>query len=104
VRTLVAAMLVLGLALPATGAARLVSRSWAKGAIIRVSSSNIAVRGTVALTLSNGSGATTKFTLGGARLLTCSVTRGSTVRGYRVGNTVSITCDGGVLSHIVRSG
>jgi hypothetical protein len=97
-------MLLLGLALPATGAARLASRSWAKGSIIHVSSSNIAVRGTVVLTLANGAGATTKFTLGGIRRLTCSVNRATVVRGYRVGNTVSITCDGGVLSHIARAG
>jgi hypothetical protein len=104
VRVLVAALIVLGLLLPAAGAAKVASRSWAKGSILHVGPASIAVRGTVALTLANGSGATTRFTLGGIRLLTCSVARASVVRGYRVGNTVSITCDGGVLAHIARSG
>jgi hypothetical protein len=103
-RILVTALLVLGLVLPASGAARLASRSWATGVITRVSSATIAVRGSVSLTFLSGNGATAKSTLDGTRLLTCSVGRASVVRGYRVGNKVSITCDGGVLSHIARGG
>ncbi len=102
-RFLVAALLVLGFVLPAAGAARLASKSWATGVITRVSSATVAVRGTVSLTLPSGNGATARSTLDGIRLLTCSVGSASVVRGYRVGNKVSITCNDGVLSHIARS-
>jgi len=104
VRFFVAAFVLLGLLLPATGAARIAAKSWANGVIARVGPETIAVRGTVSLTLPNGSGGTAKSTLDGIRLLTCSVARASAVNGYHVRSRVSITCDGGVLSHIVHGG
>ena len=103
-RFLVAVLIVLGLALPATGAARLEARSWATGKITRVSSATIAVRGRVSVSLLNETGRTGKSTLDGIRLLTCDVGSASIVRGYHVRNNVSIVCNGGVLSHISRAG
>ena len=96
------ALIVLGLALPATGAARLTSKAWATGKITRVSSAAIAVRGTVSLAFTTEAGGTSKSTLDGTRLLTCSVTRAGLVHGYRVGNEVSIVCSSGVLARIAR--
>jgi hypothetical protein len=104
VRFLVAALIVLALALPAVGAARLASKSWATGKITRVSPVTIAVRGRVSLSLQTETGATSKSTLDGIRLLTCDVGRADIVRGYHVRNNVSIVCNGGVLSHIARAG
>jgi hypothetical protein len=104
VRFLAAALIVFGLAFPATGAARVASKSWATGKITRVSSATIAVRGTVSLSLQNETGRTSRSTLDGTRLLTCDVGIASIVRGYHVRNNVSIVCNGGVLSHIAHAG
>jgi hypothetical protein len=104
VRYLVAALIVLGLALPATGAARVASKSWATGKITRVSSATIAVRGTVSVSLRTETGSTSKSTLDGTRLLTCDVGSAGIVRGYHVRNNVTIICNGGVLSHIAHAG
>jgi hypothetical protein len=103
VRFLAAALIVLGLALPAGGAARLAARSWATGKITRVSAATIAVRGTVSVSLKTETGSTSKTTLDGTRLLTCDVGSANIVRGYHVRNNVSIVCNGGVLSHIARA-
>ena len=103
-RFLIAVSIVLGLVLPAAGAARLTSRSWATGKITRVSPAIIAVRGTVSLSLTNETGSTSKSTLDGIRLLTCDVVSAGAVRGYRVGNRVSIVCNGGVLARIAHGG
>lgn len=78
VRSLFAALVVLGLLLPAAGAARLASKSWATGKIARVSSVTIAVRGRVSLSFQTESGLASKSTLDGIRLLTCDVARPST--------------------------
>jgi hypothetical protein len=104
VRFLIGALIVLGFVLPATGAARLASKSWATGKITRVSSVTIAVRGRVSLSFQTETGGTSKSTLDGIRLLACDVGRASIVRGYRVRNNVSIVCNGGVLSHIAHAG
>ena len=99
--SLVAALIVLGLALPASAVA---SKSWATGKITRVSSASIAVRGTVSVSLKTETGSISKSTLDGTRLLTCDVGSAGIVRGYRVRNNVSIVCNGGVRSHIARAG
>ena len=103
-RFLVATLIVLGLVLPAAGAARLASKSWATGKITRVSPVAIAVRGRVSLSFQTETGAASRSTLDGVRLLTCDVGRASIVRGYHVRNNVTIVCSGGVLSHIARAG
>lgn len=103
-RFLIGALIVLGFVLPAAGAARLASKSWATGKITRVSSVTIAVRGRVSLSFQTETGGTSKSTLDGIRLLACDVGRASIVRGYRVRNNVSIVCNGGVLSHIAHAG
>jgi hypothetical protein len=64
----------------------------------------IAVRGRVSLLFLTETGAASKSTLDGIRLLTCDVGRASIVRGYRVRNNVTIVCSGGVLLHIAHAG
>ena len=95
-----------GLVLPAAAAARVSSKTWATGKIIRVNADDIAVSGTVSIMFSNanGHGSTARSTLDGTRRLTCDVGNASIVRGYRVRNNVSIVCTGGVLTRIVHVG
>jgi hypothetical protein len=104
VRFLAAALIVLAVVLPATGAAGIASKSWATGKITRVSSATIAVRGSVSVSLKSETGSMSKTTLDGTRLLTCDVSSAGIVHGYHVRNNVSIVCNGGVLSHIARAG
>jgi hypothetical protein len=103
VRFLIAALVVVGLVLPAAGAARVATKSWATGKITRVSSVSIAVRGAVSLSFQTETGAASKSTLDGIRLLTCDIGRASIVLGYHVRNNVTIVCSGGVLSHIAHT-
>jgi hypothetical protein len=104
VRFFIGALVVVGFVLPAAGAARVASKSWAMGKITRVSSASIAVRGRVSLSFQTETGAASKSTLDGIRLLTCDVARPGIVLGYHVRNNVTIVCSGGVLSHIAHVG
>jgi hypothetical protein len=90
--------------LPGLSAGQSTGKTWASGVIIKLGPTSIGVKGTVSLMLRSANGQPTKFNMDGTRRLNCEVKPGTVgLRGFHVGNWVSITCLDSMLTRISHS-